>query len=72
MTQLLDKALQAVYQLPPEKQDAIAQVILDELEDEKRWETAFATSQDKVMKLAQKVRADIQAGRVQQKGFDEL
>lgn len=60
MTQLLEKALQEVSKLPPEKQEAIASVILEELEDERRWDEAFAASQDK---LAQKVRGDIKAGR---------
>lgn len=34
MTQLLEKVLAEVYKLPSEKQDAIAAVILEELEDE--------------------------------------
>ncbi len=72
MTQLLEKALSEVYKLPPERQDVIAAVILEELEDEQRWDAAFAASQDKLAKLAQKVRADTQAGRVKEMGFDEL
>lgn len=72
MTQLLEKALTAVYKLPPEKQDAIAAVILEELEDEQQWDEAFAASQEKLAQLAQKVRADIKAGHVTQMGFDEL
>ncbi len=35
MTQLLEKVLIEVYKLPPEKQDTIAAVILEELEDER-------------------------------------
>ncbi|MBM3238358.1 hypothetical protein FJZ31_18865 [Candidatus Poribacteria bacterium] len=72
MTQLLEKALTEVYKLPPEKQDAIASVILEELEDELRWDAAFAASQDKLAKMAEKVREDIKAGRVRKMGFDEL
>ncbi len=72
MTELLEKALIAIYKLPPEKQDAIAAVILEELEDEQRWAAAFAASQDKLAQLAQKVRADIKAGHVTKIGFDEL
>lgn len=64
MTQLLEKALTEVYKLPPEKRDVIAAVILEELEDEQRWNAAFAASQGQLAKLAQKVRADIKAGRV--------
>ena len=64
MTQLLEKALTEVYKLSPEKQDAIAAIILEELEDEQRWDKAFADSQDQLAQLAQKVRADIKVGRV--------
>lgn len=64
MTQLLEKALNEVYKPPPEKQDVIACVILEELEDEQRWDAAFTASEDKLAKLAQKVRADIKAGRI--------
>ena len=72
MTQLLEKALTEVYKLSPEKQDAIAAVILEELEDEQRWDKAFAESQDQLAQLAQKVRADIKAGRTKKMGIDEL
>ena len=72
MTQLLEKVLTEVYKLPPEKQDTIAAVILEELEDERLWDKAFAESQDKLTQLAGKVRADIKAGRIRKMGIDEL
>ena len=72
MTQLLEKVLTEVYKLPPEQQDAIATIIFEELEDERRWEKSFAESQDQLAQLAQKVRADIKAGRVKKMGIDEL
>ena len=72
MTQLLEKVLTEVYKLPPEKQDAIAAIILEELEDERLWDKTFAESQDKLAQLASKVRADIKAGRMKKMGIDEL
>ena len=72
MTQLLEKVLTEVQKLPPEKQDAIAAVILEELEDAQLWDKAFSESQDKLAELAQKVRTDIQAGRIKKMGIDEL
>ena len=72
MTQFLETVLTEVYKLPPEKQDAIAAVVLEELEDERLWDEAFAESQDKLAQLARKVRADIKAGRVKKMGIDEL
>lgn len=72
MTQLLEKALTEVYKLPPEKQDAIAAVILEELEDERLWDKTFVESEDKITQLAGKVRADIKAGHIRKMGIDEL
>lgn len=72
MTQLLEKALIEVYKLPPEKQDTIAALILEELDDEERWDAAFSESRDKLAQLALKVRADIKAGRIKKMGIDEL
>lgn len=72
MTQFLEKVLTEVYKLPPEKQDAIAAVILEELEDEQLWDRTFAESQDKLAQLARKVRTDIKAGRIKKMGIDKL
>jgi len=72
MTQLLEKALTEVYKLSSEKQDEIASIILEELEDEKRWEKAFAASQDKLARIAQKVHSEIKAGRTKKMDFDEI
>ncbi len=65
MTQLLEEALTEVRKLPESEQDAIATLILAELEDERRWQETFARSQDQLARLAAKVREDIQAGRVE-------
>jgi hypothetical protein len=72
MTQLLQQALTAVEKLRPQEQDAIASLILDELADDQRWDVAFHRSQDQLARLADKARADIAAGRIVNKGFDEL
>ncbi len=72
MTPLLKKVLSEVYKLQPEEQDAIAAVILEELEDERQWQETFAESQDKLAQLARKVRADIKAGRIKNMGIDEF
>ena len=45
MTKLLEKAFNRASKLPDSSQDAIAAIILEELEDEKKWETFFANSQ---------------------------
>lgn len=72
MTMLLDKAIAAVQQLPPETQDAIATLILEELADDQKWDAAFAQSQDVLTKLAAKARADIRSGKTRHIRIDEL
>lgn len=72
MTQRLQQAIDVLTKLAPEAQDAMAAVILDELDDEAMWERSFSQSGDKLAQLAAKARADVAAGRVVNQGFDEL
>ena len=50
--------------LPEAEQDRIAQVILNEIEDEARWQASFAKSQDQLAALAAAAREDIARGDV--------
>jgi hypothetical protein len=40
--------------------------------DEKEWDAAFDKSQEKLSKLAEKVRTDIREGRIRKMGFGRL
>lgn len=62
MTKLLKKAFNQASKLADSSQDAIAAIILEELEDEKKWETSFANSQEPLSKLASKARNEIKQG----------
>ena len=64
MTKLLKKALERVSTLPDGEQDAVAGIILEELEDEARWRVAFAKSQDALARLAEEARDEIARGDV--------
>jgi hypothetical protein len=72
MTQLLERAIKKIQGLPETEQDAIASLILDELADEKLWDETFARSQDKLSRMAEKVRADIRAGKVKDISVEDL
>lgn len=72
MSPLLDRAVSEIEKLPVEEQDAFADLILAELEDEALWAEQFANSQPQLAKLAERVRDDIRSGRVRQAGIDEL
>ena len=53
MTELLEKAIKKVGRLPKSQQNAIAEMIMEEIEDEKKWESKFKSSQNKLSKLAE-------------------
>jgi hypothetical protein len=72
MTHQLEQAIAQLSRLSASDQDAMAALILDELADEERWESAFAQSQDQLARLADRARQDIAAGRTRDVGIDEL
>ena len=52
MTKLLKKAFEAASKLPELEQNMLAKQLLNELAAEKKWEKAFANSEDVLSKLA--------------------
>jgi len=62
MTSLLKEAFEKASSLPPEEQDAVARLLMAELEDEAQWTDAFARSQDALAKLADETLAEFVAG----------
>lgn len=72
MTQLLQRAIDAVQKLSPADQDSIASIILEEIQDEELWDGTFARSQDKLAHMAAKAREDIRAGKSRTRGIDKL
>ena len=72
MTYPLEQAISVVQTLPEADQDMIASLIMAELSDQERWKKRFAETQPQLAKLAEKIRADIQAGRVRNAEIDQL
>lgn len=75
MTELLERALERVKSLPDDEQDAIAALILEELEeleDEARWDRAFANSADVLAQLAAEAMAEDKAGKTEPLDPDKL
>jgi hypothetical protein len=65
MTELLQRAIAQIQELPPDQQDAIAARFLAELQDEQKWETRFAeTTDDQWDQMAAMVRQEIMAGEI--------
>lgn len=63
MSGLLKQAITELSKLPEDQQDAMAQWILDELNDDTRWDTAFARSQPQLEQLADEALADLLADK---------
>lgn len=63
MTRLLDKAFEAASKLPEEDQDALAEMLLNDLASEERWTEAFARSQDKLALLAKEALTEFKKGK---------
>ena len=64
MSKLLEKAFAEASKPPHEEQDALAAIVLDELASEKRWTEAFATSQDKLAKLAEEAISEFNLSKL--------
>lgn len=63
MTDLLEKAIRQVSQLPPDEQDAVATILLEEIASERRWTELFAGSEDVLEQMAEEALAEHRAGR---------
>jgi hypothetical protein len=66
MTELLERAINRLKTLPASEQDVIASMILEELEDDLRWDEAFSRSPDTLAKLAASAMAEYYAGETQE------
>ncbi len=72
MTELLEKAFREAAKLSPERQDAIAALLLAELESERHWNDLFARSQKELAKLARDALRDDDAGETEDLVPDKL
>lgn len=69
-TPLLERAFAAAAELPEPEQDALASWVMEELEAQSRWDTAFASSQDVLAQMAEQALAEHQAGETQPLDLD--
>ena len=66
MTELLERVIARLQTLPEGEQNAIASMILEEIEAEHRWDDAFSHSPDSLAKLAASAMAEYHAGATQE------
>lgn len=72
MTKLFERAVAQVSQLTAEEQDAIAQIVLEELDEEARWDASFAQSANLLAQLAQEAEQEERAGNAKELNPDKL
>ena len=58
MTKLFERAVEAASKLPDTEQDALATLMLAELDSERVWSDLFGVSADKILRLANAARAE--------------
>jgi hypothetical protein len=63
MTQALNSAVAEATKLPPEEQDILAAILLEEIASEQRWSRSFAKSELVLESLAAEALADFKAGK---------
>ncbi|MBE9111089.1 hypothetical protein IQ273_16905 [Nodosilinea sp. LEGE 07298] len=74
MTTLLDQAFQAAQKLSSNLQDELAQQLLDDIQNELRWQETLSASDvdsDILTSMALAALAEDNAGETENKGFGE-
>ncbi len=72
MTKLLEKAFEEASKLTELEQDALAQWLIGEINSERKWEKAFAESEDVLDKLADKALAEHAEGKTKPLNVHQL
>ncbi len=74
MTHRLEAAFAKASELPDEQQDALAAVILREIDSEQSWDELFARPESRglLAKLADKALADVHSGRSRKLDLSEM
>ena len=65
MTELLRKAFEEASKLPTQEQDALASVLLEEIDGEQKWDGTLAETQDEMAGLADVALAEHRAGKTE-------
>ena len=72
MTKLFQQAVAKAMQLSEPEQDAIARLVLYEIESERQWDQLIAKSPEKLSNLADKAWAEHEAGLSEELDPDRL
>lgn len=62
MTRSLEIALERLKALPDKEQDILAQILLNEMDEDAKWDATTAKHADKLERLAQEILASLERG----------
>ena len=69
MTTRLEQAFGEARKLDPQAQDVLASIIIDEMLAERKWDEAFAKTQDQLEGLADEALVEAKNGKVKPLSF---
>jgi DNA phosphorothioation-dependent restriction protein DptG len=74
MSNIIEQMFQKIVQLPESDQEAIAAIVLQEIESQQRWDELFArpNSADVLSRMADEALAEARAGRATKLDLNEL
>ena len=74
MNKLLKKAFEKAAELPDEKQETLAAIILEEMDSDEKWDELFARPESEALldKMTEEVREDIRAGRTRPLNVEDM
>lgn len=72
MTELLERAIAQLKTRSIDEQNAIANMILEELEEERKWDESFANSPDLLEKLAKEAMSEYYNGKTEELDPEKL
>ena len=72
MTELLSKAFKKASELSEDTQDIIATRLLEEIDDEVKWDNSFNNSKEFLNVLSENAINESNSGKTHKKGFDEI
>lgn len=75
VTPAVNTIIKMIEQLPESDQERVAEHLreyLATLEDEEKWDVAFANTQDKLVNAAREARKQIEEGKSEPMDFDKL
>jgi hypothetical protein len=71
MSDLMTKLLERISELPPDLQEEIAKQLIDEVDQEIKWQSSLENPDVVLDRLGEKALKESKEGKTRKSGFDE-